>query len=197
MVYGRKGDKWTPRIWCVFKLYGVENVALMHGTFEEFVEMGGPVDKEPISYNIRAKDLVGIPEENCSYKVPADAKDRIVDMERVLEIVKDTNMPIYDTRGAAGFARGHIPGSVNIPFSTFLELDSATKFKSKAELEEVLQDFGVSNHKTKDVLLSCGSCTSVCHLAVAMDECGYKTPLFYDGRYVRSCRSVLKILSLQ
>jgi len=189
VVYGRKGDKWTPRIWCLFKLYGVERVGLMHGSLEEFEEMGGPVEKEPISYDIRAKDLMGISEEDSSYKVPSGSKDRIVDMERVLEIVKDNkskgddSTPIFDTRGAGGFAKGHIPGAVNVPWSSFLEPDSVTKFKSKEGLEEVLRESGVSNHKTNDVLLSCGACISVCHLAVAMDECGYKTPLLYDGSW--------------
>ena len=92
--------------------------------------------------------------------------------------------PIFDTRGVGGFNKGHIPGSVNVPFSSFIHPDNVTKFKSKSDLEAVLEQSGISkDDKQKDFLLSCGACISVCHLEVALAECGYKAPLLYDGSW--------------
>ena len=157
----------------------------------EFQEAGGPVDDKPIEYNIRAKDLVDIPEEKCKFRVPTDAKDRIVSKEQVLKVLEenskaDSSSPtqIFDTRGPGGFNKGHIPGSTNVPFARFIDPDNVTRFKSKSDLETVLEESGISkDDKQKDLILSCGACISVCHLEVALAECGYKSPILYDGSW--------------
>lgn len=47
MVYGKDGALFTPRTWFLFKHFGHENVSLMQGSLEEWMEAGGPIDTSP------------------------------------------------------------------------------------------------------------------------------------------------------
>jgi thiosulfate/3-mercaptopyruvate sulfurtransferase len=175
IVYGRRGCSFTPRIWYMFKTYGHEKVGLMQGSLEEWIESKGPVDDMPTEYNVWAKDLVKISET----QYPASEKDHIVDMQQVLGMLGSKT--IVDTRGPGGYGKGHIPGSTNIPFSTFVDSDNSLKFKPKAELEQILD--ATQLNKDDEILLCCAGAVSVCHLALALDECGYSKPLVYDGSW--------------
>jgi thiosulfate/3-mercaptopyruvate sulfurtransferase len=175
IVYGREGCLFTPRTWYLFKTYGHEKVGLMQGSLEEWIQAGGPVDEEPIDYDIWAKELVT---QTSNYPVARDAKDRFVDMDQVLERMESTT--IVDTRGSS-FAKGHIPGAVHMPYSSLVEADNPLKFKPKAELKELLKQKQIT--PDAPILLSCGSAVSVCHMALVLDECEHPAPFIYDGSW--------------
>jgi thiosulfate/3-mercaptopyruvate sulfurtransferase len=180
IVYARQGCWFTPRTWYLLKTYGQEKVGLMQGSLEDWMEAGGPTDEEPIEYNFWAKDLVkNVPE--TKYQVSETAKDRFVDMSQVLDLMESsTTTTIVDTRGSS-FAKGHIPGAIHIPYSSLVEADNSLKFKPKQDLEAILKEKQIP--KDEQILLSCGSAVSVCHMALVLDECGYHVPLVYDGSW--------------
>jgi thiosulfate/3-mercaptopyruvate sulfurtransferase len=198
IVYGREGSLFTPRIWYMFRRYGQERVGIMEGSLEEWVDKGGQIDTDAISDDLLfwAKDLVAAKVTTANYKVPADAKEPFVDMEQVLQMVNkqqhandDDNEPetiIVDTRGSS-FAKGHIPGAVHIPYSSLVEKDNSLKLKPRAELMSILKSKGLGKSddgtKSPRVLLSCGSGVSVCHMALVLEECGYDSPIVYDGSW--------------
>jgi len=120
----------------------------------------------------------------------------------------------FDTRGSENFAKGHLPGATSIPYSSLVQADNRLKFKSREEMKEILQAAGIQflssanpeengspsaatpaapapasassvSPPTSSIWLSCGSAVSVCHLALALEECGYPPlkPWIYDGSW--------------
>jgi thiosulfate/3-mercaptopyruvate sulfurtransferase len=151
------------------------------------MEQGGPVDTHPITYDVWAKDLWKEYSKKNSpkYIVPADAKERFVDMKQALDILKRSETPIVDTRGSS-FAKGHMPGAIHIPYSSVMQQDNQQALRPKSELQAILKSKGLdpNNDSTcPQILLSCGGAVSVCHMALVLDELGYQKPLIYDGSW--------------
>lgn len=180
IVYARKGCWFTPRTWYLFKTYGQENVGLMQGSLEDWIELGGPVDDQAMGYDLWAKDIVTKVAET-KYQVPETAKDCFVEMQQVLDRMEaSATSTIVDARGSS-YASGHIPGAIHIPYSSLVEADNSLKLKPKAELEAILE--GKQLPKDEPIILSCGSGVSVCHMALVLEECGYPAPFVYDGSW--------------
>jgi thiosulfate/3-mercaptopyruvate sulfurtransferase len=164
----------------------------MQGSLEDWMEQGGPVDTDPITYDLWAKDLSKDYSTNSQlqptkYIVPADAKERFVNMKEALDILENSDdTPIVDTRGSS-FANGHIPGAIHIPYSSLMQQDNQQVLRPKSELQAILKSKGLdptTNETTGPrILLSCGSAVSVCHVALVLEELGYQKPLIYDGSW--------------
>ena len=193
IVYARDGTRFTPRTWYMLKQYCVDDqtIGLMQGSLEEWIEKGGPVDDEPLDEAkdiCRAKDLL-LSNTNPRYPVNPNARERLVDMEFILDFLEkdETSRPtILDTRGSS-FAKGHIPGAHHIPYSSLTEEGSTIRLKSKEELTETLKEkLGeetFANLSKEPVMLTCGSAVSVCSLALAFKELGFPEPMIYDGSW--------------
>lgn len=160
----------------------------MQGSLEDWEEMGGPIETESICYNLWAKDIMNTE----AYQVAKRAFDhnndklaRLLDQKDVLNHVSRTqkdSIRLFDTRGFENFAKGHIPGATSIPYRSLVQADNALKFKPREELERILKSHNLD--ETTKIWLSCGSGVSVCHLALALEECGYpQKPYIYDGSW--------------
>ena len=74
---------------------------------------------------------------------------------------------------------GHIPKSINLPFSDLLDLESG-RFKSVEAVRALFSDVGV-NHLP--VVVSCGSGVTACVLALGLEVAGLPEPKLYDGSW--------------
>jgi 3-mercaptopyruvate sulfurtransferase SseA len=162
---------------------------------EDWISAGGPVETHPISYNIWAKDVMKTDfYSNLVTQLAQDGQvdklERILDQSDVMQYLSTKNdkedslsVKLFDTRGVDNFAKGHIPGATSIPYKTLVEPDNALKLKPRDELQKILKSHNVDK-ATDTIWLSCGSGVSVCHLALALDECGYsQKPWIYDGSW--------------
>jgi thiosulfate/3-mercaptopyruvate sulfurtransferase len=118
VAYGRDGALFVPRVWYMLQRYvvgggGGKQVALMDGSLEEWIDLGGPVDVEPIDCNIWAKDVVlGLRRDataaatttNSSKSFPINprARDVLVDMEQVLAMIGNNSTM------STGISRGKV-----------------------------------------------------------------------------------------
>ena len=78
-----------------------------------------------------------------------------------------------------GTRAGHIPGSINLPFSDLLDPESG-RFKSVEAVRAIFSDVGV-NHLP--VVVSCGSGVTACVLALGLEVAGLPEPKLYDGSW--------------
>ena len=79
-----------------------------------------------------------------------------------------------------------MPGAINIPYQSIVTEDDTLKFKPKEELQALFDDAGVDVNTNRDIMLTCGSGVSVCHLWVALAECGRdnaEKTFVYDGSW--------------
>ncbi len=169
-------------------------IGLMQGSLEDWMNLGGPVDEEPLdeaTHVCLAKDLMASAiVQSPIYPVSPNARKPLVDMQHILRLLEEeesSRPTILDTRGSS-FAKGHIPGAIHIPYSSLTHDESSLKLKSKSELQRILQD-AVGDEESfqklskEPVLLTCGSAVSVCHLALVFMELGFPEPRVYDGSW--------------
>ena len=74
-------------------------------------------------------------------------------------------MQVIDTRGASGFEKGNIGGSVNIPYTEFKD-EKTNGLLSKDERSKVLEKHGIDVNK--DIVVTCqaGITSSVGFVAI-------------------------------
>lgn len=72
---------------------------------------------------------------------------------------------------------GHIPGSVSIPFHSFLS--PSGHFLPKEQLQSLFNQSGVELNRP--ICALCGSGVIACHVALAAYECGHPGVSVYDG----------------
>lgn len=81
---------------------------------------------------------------------------------------------------AAGIEPGHIPGTINIPFTEFMTKEGLEK--SPEEIRRLFQDKKVD--LSQPLVATCGSGVTACHVALGAYLCGKPDVPLYDGSWV-------------
>ena len=184
IVYTGAGSFGAPRVWWMFRAFGHGKVSILNGGLEAWVAAGGPVESGPARASSPAEKPFRA-ELNPKY---------IASCEDVLKVVGDGSAQIVDARSSArfnclapeprpGLPMGHIPGSLNVPFTSIVQLDDFTKFRSREHILEVFDDAGVI--KGCRVIGSCGSGVTAAVLIFALHLIGHKLDhtQIYDGKF--------------
>lgn len=200
VIYGKKGTMFAPRVWSVLKrYYRIGPVKILHGSLEDWIAKGGPVDTDPLETSITARDLIEKQKGRAKDEHPLvspTAKSTVVGKESVLEILENSkssgnknNIPsvIIDTRGPGGYASGHIPTAKNVPFASLTFAEDRLLLKPRDELESILQEClgaeTLSGLEKRPALIACHAAISVCTLDLVLDELGFPEPWIYDGSW--------------
>jgi thiosulfate/3-mercaptopyruvate sulfurtransferase len=184
-VYAKDGALFTPRTWFLFRHFGHVHVSLLQGSLEEWIDAGGPIDTEPTTVPL-AKDILGAAsrdKQSSSYQVTK--KSNVVTMEEMMTAVTNqTNAVILDSRGSSFAKKGHVPGAIHIPYASLVSKECALKLKPKKELEAIFEAAGVNVSTDQTIISTCGSGVSVCHIVLALEECGrIDNTYIYDGSW--------------
>ena len=164
----------TTRVFLTLEFLGLSGkVSLLDGGFDAWKSEGRPVTSAPASY------LRG------TY-VPRGHPEVVVNADWVAAHLDDHSVAIVDARGAqfyqghgGGMPRaGHIPGAVNIQFSTLV--DSTNRFKGKPELEKIFAAAGVKPGVTVVTYCHIGQQASLVYFVAKY--LGYEARL-YDGSF--------------
>lgn len=172
-----------PRLWWMFKAYGHTNVSILDGGLNAWKAAGGEtIVNEPLSPvkpgNFTA-ELAGV---------------NLIDVDGVLKVVNTGSAQIVDARSKgrfegtapeprAGLEGGHMPGSLNLPFTMLVQDDDFTKFRSPTEIRDAFKDAGVIFGSR--IVLTCGSGVSAAVLALGLNLLGQEmasSPI-YDGSW--------------
>lgn len=154
----------------------------MQGSLEEWIDAGGAIEMNPTTV-LRARDFFNN-EKTANPSYDAHDATNVVDMEEMLGFMNDSL--ILDPRGSSFQTNGYIPGARHVPYSSLVTAENRLKLKPKQELMEIFEKANVDIHTNQRIVCSCGSGVSVCHLLLAMEECGRdksKPTVMYDGSW--------------
>lgn len=176
IVYDDQGLFSAARAWYMFKSMGHKNVAVLDGGLPEWLESGFPVSSAKSS---------PIDIGNFTAKFSKTYFCSSQDIYKQLD--SDENI-IVDARAGArfegkeaeprkGIRSGHIPNSVNLPFSDLLKNGVLLP---KNILEKKFKEI---NSQDKPMIMSCGSGVTACVLALTAEICGYQQMKVYDGSW--------------
>lgn len=174
VVYDSLGIYSSPRAWWLFKIMGHENVWVLDGGLPEWAKHGYAVEKpEKRAYPLGNFVSKFKPE---LFKTKEQILENIATKEAVLIDARSQDRFLGETEEPReGLRSGHIPGSINIPYTRLL-LDG--KFLPKEELAKILpQD-------DKPLLFTCGSGVTACIDLIAYELIENKNQkAVYDGSW--------------
>lgn len=191
IVYDDKsGANAAARFWWMLKSIGHEKVQVLNGGIEEAEKVNFPINNN-----------VEIPKTVEPYKFE-DWKLHTAEINEVEKHSLNKNYIVIDVRENNRYrgeiepidlVAGHIPGAINVPFST--NLNENGQFLSPMELKEKYQTiFG--NIKSENIIIHCGSGVTACHSLLAIDYAGLAIPKLYAGSWSEWSRNNKKIVTV-
>ncbi|MEZ7497663.1 sulfurtransferase [Flavobacterium sp. Arc3] len=174
VVYDSLGIYTSPRAWWLFTIMGHHNVWVLDGGLPAWAKENLPVEKpEKRTYKSGDFESKFKPE---MVKTTAQILGNIDSKEAVLIDARSSDRYLGETKEPrAGLRSGHIPGSINIPYSNLL---SEGKFLSKEELTKILPKQNTA------LYFSCGSGVTACIDLIAYELIGDTNPkAVYDGSW--------------
>lgn len=177
IVYDHGNNGIAARAWWLLRWLGHKRVTLLDGGFSLWHKHGlpleqGPVTKKPGSFHGRCQQNATISTSELEKMSATGGLDRVVDARAAARFAGQVE-PIDSVAG-------HIPGTMNLPFTDCLEEEGV--WKSPEELRATLaQVLGEDLQAPWSVM--CGSGVTACHLAVSGLLAGYREPKLYVGSW--------------
>jgi thiosulfate/3-mercaptopyruvate sulfurtransferase len=177
VVYDGMGLFSAPRVWWMFRTFGVERVFILDGGLPKWLAEGRPVDSGPekarAPRHFTARTNRGaIAELGDVKKALASGKVQVVDARPADRFRGETPEP------RAGLRSGHMPGALNVPFAGLIENG---RLVDKSKIEAIMKAGGVD--LDRPVITSCGSGVSAAILWLALDALGREPTGLYDGSW--------------
>ncbi len=145
VLYGDRNNWFAAYTYWYLKYYGHDNVVLMNGPREKWIEEGRATTKDepghaPAQFSASGPDeSIRVRREEVLEQL--DSKTRLVDVRSPQEFSGELiSMAGYEQEGAQ--RAGHIPGAASVPWAQAVREDGS--FKSAAELRELYGAKGVT-----------------------------------------------------
>lgn len=180
VVYDSNGGfSAAARVWWMFRLFGHEDVAFLNGGLPKWLAEDRPVE-----------DIPPVPQDR--HFTPRVNNFLVRDAQHLIKNIDSGKEQVVDARTADRFAgtgaeprpcrkKGHIPGSVNLPFMTLLDQDNHLTFRSADEISKAMETAGVDT--SKPMVTSCGSGVTAAVLTLGFFLLGHEDVAVYDGSW--------------
>jgi thiosulfate/3-mercaptopyruvate sulfurtransferase len=178
IIYDNQGIYSAPRAWWIFQAMGLKNSYVLDGGLPKWLSEDRQTTPVLSQGTIELGDIQGEYQSNM-----------VCDSRYLLENTGAEHVAIVDARSVERFkglapeprqgARsGHIPGSLNLPFSRVLNEHS---FKEAQQLETIFSQ--MIDIEAKQLVFSCGSGVTACIILLAAVMAGYEKNVLYDGSW--------------
>jgi thiosulfate/3-mercaptopyruvate sulfurtransferase len=178
------GGNGACRLWWMLKAVGHQDVAVLDGGLQAAKQAGLSVTStdEPLP--------IGFPRYPCR-----DWSRPMVNLDTLEEWLRDPTRKVLDVRSRERWrgetepidpVAGHIPGTVNLPFTENLGPDG--RYRSPEELRRLyLALLGAT--PCASLAVHCGSGVTACHTLLALDYAGLPGASLYVGSFSEWCRN--------
>lgn len=177
VIYDGMGLFSAPRVRWTFRTFGAQDVRILDGGFPRWqaegrtVETGAAPARSRRSFTARF-DHGAVADLGDVKRYLADSTTQVVDARPGNRFRGEAPEP------RAGLASGHMPGSLNLPFTDILENG---QMKSPEALRAAFAAAGVD--LSRPVVTSCGSGVSAAILSTALESIGQPAKALYDGSW--------------
>lgn len=173
VIYDKNSYAASARAWWMFRAMGFENVRVLDGGWNAWIEAGGEASDAPTAV----------------IEQPFNAQKRenlVKSLEQMASIVAQGSHIIFDARPSGRFSgespepradlkSGHMPGARNVPAGQVRAPDG--KLKSAEDLDSLFGD------TSGPIVTSCGSGVTAAVLALALARLGRDDVAVYDGSW--------------
>ncbi|MFQ6018449.1 MAG: 3-mercaptopyruvate sulfurtransferase [Kiloniellaceae bacterium] len=178
VVYDQRGIWSAPRVWWTFRYFGHVDVAVLDGGLPKWLHEGRLVDAGTViagerHFTARVND----PLLRDKAQMLANLKSR---RDQVLDARPRGRFEGREAEPRPGLRRGHIPGSLNLPFTELIVPETRTMLAPE-RLKERFQAAGLD--MTRPAVTSCGSGITAPVLALGLHLAGHRDVALYDGSW--------------
>jgi thiosulfate/3-mercaptopyruvate sulfurtransferase len=165
------------RVWWTFRTFGHEQVAVLDGGMGKWRAEHRPVEQgtvtlPPGSFSARL-------DPGAVRNLAAVRANILNRSEQLIDVRARGRFDGIDPEPRPGLRRGHVPGSINIPFTELVSPDGT--LLPRDALCRRLADAGVD--LDRPIVATCGSGTSACALVLALHSIGHTETAVYDGAW--------------
>lgn len=176
VVYDGLGLFSAPRVWWMFRTFGVRDVYILDGGMPKWKAEGRPIDfgevrRTPRHFTARFN------------------RGAVADVEDVKKALAHPDIQVVDARSKArfdgtaaeprpGLPSGHMPGALNLPWENLLQ---DGRLANPEAIEKAFAQAGVD--VGRPVVTTCGSGVSAAILWFALDAIGKEPKALYDGSW--------------
>lgn len=178
VAYDSAGLNAAARVWWMMRVYGHLDVVILNGGLPKWLAEGRSVtDEVPMArerhFTARLNTLLvrdkGQLQENLTTR-----REQVIDARSRGRFEGVANEP------RAGLRRGHIPGSLNLPYDELTD----PKARTLLDAEGLAGRFAAAGlERGKPVVCSCGSGVTACALAFGLHLLGWNDVAVYDGSW--------------
>lgn len=171
------GTNAAARFWWMLKSVGHEKVQVLNGGIQAAQKAHFPMSSKTETIHPTQEYIID------NWKLP------LAEMDEVEKNAQRTDHMVIDVRSAERYngetepidlIAGHIPGAINIPFTT--NLNENGLFLSPNELKANYENaFG--EIPVKNIIVHCGSGVTACHTLLAVAAAGMEIPKLYVGSW--------------
>jgi thiosulfate/3-mercaptopyruvate sulfurtransferase len=178
VVYDGSGVNLSaPRVWWMFRIFGHSRVAVLDGGIGKWRRENraletGFATPSPGHFTARL-DRRGVRDLAAIYANIQQRTEQLVDVRSRGRFTGQEPEPRPGLRG------GHVPGSVNLPFTELVRPDGTILPPEALRLRFVEAGIDLS----RPVVATCGSGTSACALALSLHLLGHTQTTVYDGAW--------------
>lgn len=178
VVYDNHGLQTAGRAWWLFRLFGHANVAVLDGGLPKWL-----AENRPVSSGDRKPHLGKF--------TPQFQRDLLRRVDEIVANIAAPTFQLVDARSQGRFEAtapeawahgkaGHIPGSVNLPFTDLIDPETKTLLPA----EQIAAKFAaVGVDLKKPVVATCGSGVTACVLALGAAILNKPDVAVYDGSW--------------
>lgn len=174
VLYDRAMNMWAARIWWMLRCFGFDNAAVLDGGWTQWVSDGHATSTEQPQYP--PAQFEALPREGL-----------IVSHSEVLDAIDDSSTCLINAldpdefagRPPQRYARpGRIPGSVNVPFPTTVNVETQ-QYADEDALKQQFAEVGALDKS--EVIAYCGGGIAACSTALALTRLGVDNVAVYNG----------------
>ena len=178
VIYDDKnGANAAARFWWMLRAIGHEKVQVLNGGLPQAENLGFPTNDKTETPKLVANYTFD------NWKLPTTTITEVENNsqnENYLFIDVRENSRYRGENEPIDLVAGHIPGAINIPFTT--NLNQNGRFLSASELRQKYQEiFGAI--KIENIIIHCGSGVTACQTLLAIDYAGLAIPKLYVGSW--------------
>lgn len=178
VAYDQRGLFSAARVWWTFRYFGHSDVAVLDGGLPKWLAEGrrvedGPGHAEARHFTARMNSFMLRDKDQILRNLPTRR-------EQVLDARSRGRFEGSDAEPRPGLRPGHIPGSLNLPYTDLIERESQT-LRGVEELRARFETAGVD--MKRPVVTTCGSGVTAAILSLGLHMAGHKDVALYDGSW--------------
>lgn len=177
VVYDQDGLFSAARVWWMFRVFGHADVAVLDGGLKKWIAEGREVDDMPPV--MRDRHFTGRKDASLVRDVTQVAAALKLGEEQLVDARSPSRFRGDEPEPREGLRAGHMPGALNVHYSTLLNADGT--MKPAEEVKAIFEAAGVDMNCP--IVTTCGSGVTAAILSLALARIGHRKSALYDGSW--------------